>query len=142
MEEGIRKTEKMSKKRREELRIVLDKMDAASSTFYIMAVQTGAHPFIELTGFMNEYIKICRNALKEGIDFTESNKHAGAAKLPIQTYEAEYLGEKFGCIFETTFSGRPDLLRAFLRSAELGAHPDSPDPQSEALRRRPDQEPR
>lgn len=117
----LRRKEKLSKARREELQLTLTKMEAASSTFYVMAAHSGCHPFIELTGFMNEYIQICRNALKEGIDFTESNKHAGATKLPIQTYEAEYLGEKFGCIFETTFSGRPDLLRAFLASAELGA---------------------
>jgi hypothetical protein len=119
--QSILPKEKLSKARREELRLTLSKMEAASSTFYVMAQHAGSHPFLELCGFMNEYIQICQNALNAGIDFTESNKHAGATKLPIQTHEAAYLGEKFGCIFETTFSGRPDLLRAFLNSAELGA---------------------
>jgi len=40
----------------------LDAMAQASGAFYAAAIRIGNHPFIEFTGLMNEYIKICADA--------------------------------------------------------------------------------
>ena len=111
---------KLTKEREQELRRMLAGMQQASMVFYGMSTSIGVHPFIEMTGFMNEYIKICGEALAKGIDFADVSIHAGG-QLPIQTYEAAYLGEKFGCIFSTTFHKNPQLLECFLEAAELSA---------------------
>jgi hypothetical protein len=112
--------EELTEERRAELKLMLSRMSNLSSSFYAQAVSIGAHPFIELTGFMNEYIKIAQDALNAGIDFAQTNIHVGGS-LPIADYQAAYLGEKFGCIFATTFHGNPQLLDAFLSAAELAA---------------------
>jgi hypothetical protein len=101
---------------KEELQEMIDKMKTASRLFYSLAQGTGVHQFIEFTGFMNEYIKICEQALAKGIDFTETSTHTGTP-LPMHDYEAAYIGEKFGCIFETAFNNDPALKEAFMSSA-------------------------
>ena len=77
---------------------VLQKMRAASSAFYAAAVNTYCHPFIEFTGLMNEYIKVCERAHREGIDFTNCSTHSGN-KLPMEKFEVSYVNEKLECIF-------------------------------------------
>lgn len=111
----------MTDERKAELELVLVGMRETSKAFYYSAAQINCHPFLELCGFMNEYIQICGRALDRGIDFTEENIHVGGVGLPIEIHQAAYLGEKFGCIFKTTFSGHPKLLQEFLRAAELRA---------------------
>lgn len=101
----------------DELRQMLADMQSVSNRFYGQAVQTRCHPFIEFCGFMNEFIKICENALKEGVDFTETTIHSGGAVLPMEDYHAGYIGEKFGCIFGHSFTQDPKLLEAFLSTA-------------------------
>lgn len=76
----------------------LAKMRAASHDFYYAAIKIGVHPFIEFTGLMNEYIKLCEGAHKAGTDFTECNKHSGE-ELPMQPFEIDYMNEKLECIF-------------------------------------------
>jgi hypothetical protein len=84
----------------EERTEMLRKMKKASSVFYSMATQIGCHPFIEFTGLMNEYIKICEDAHQEGIDFTQTTRHqSGENKLPMKRHHVAYLGEKLGCIY-------------------------------------------
>ncbi|WP_445173777.1 hypothetical protein [Microcoleus sp.] len=79
----------------------LDMMRAASKTFYNMAIRTDCHAFIEFTGLMNEYIKICEENLTNGIDFRNSNAHIGKSQeMKIQPYEVNYLNEKLYCIFQ------------------------------------------
>ena len=79
----------------------LDKMRVASGTFYNMAIRTNCHAFIEFTGLMNEYIKICERNLKQGIDFRDSNAHIGKSQqMKIDSYEIDYLNEKLHCIFQ------------------------------------------
>ena len=56
------------------------------------------HPFIEFAGVMTAYQKSCRRAHEAGIDFTECNRHGGAA-LPMEAFEVQYLAEKLDCIF-------------------------------------------
>jgi hypothetical protein len=99
-----------------ELKAICASMQDASNRFYSLAIQTGCHPFIEITGFLNEYIKVCSQAADQGIDFTNANTHTGGA-LPLQSYEAAYLGEKFGCMFETSLGRDPEMLMTFLLSA-------------------------
>jgi hypothetical protein len=102
----------------EELRAMLDAMQRASDAFYLAATRTNVHGFIEFTGLMNEYIKICRHALAKGQDFTLANTHSGRS-LSMEHYEAAYLAEKLQCIFswspeasnavvDAIMDGRPD----------------------------------
>lgn len=99
-----------------ELQGMIDKMQAASDAFYPAAAQTGHHAFIEFTGLMNEYIKICHRAHEQGIDFPSCSAHSGQA-LPMETYEAEYLGEKLGCIYGPSVS---DPKLATIMLGEMG----------------------
>jgi hypothetical protein len=82
----------------EERETALELMHLASSNFYAMAQMIGVHPFIEFTGLINEYIKCCEKAHKEGIDFSQCNKHSGK-ELPIEDYSIDYINEKLECIF-------------------------------------------
>lgn len=88
----------------EERELMLQQMDALSSMFYRGATKIGNHPFIEFTGLMNEYIKCCREAHKQGIDFTECNVHTGI-ELPMRPFEVAYVNEKLECIY----TGRASL---------------------------------
>lgn len=76
----------------------LQSMRMASNAFYAAAVRIGVHPFIEFTGLMNEYIKLCQMAHKAGIDFSECSAHSGQA-LPMPAYSIAYVNEKLECIF-------------------------------------------
>jgi len=93
-----------------------------SAHFYQNAVRIGNHAFIEFTGFMNEYIKLCEQSQKCGEDFTEANVHIGKP-LTVFGYNAAYIGEKFGCIFESSFNQLENIgefcQKAFGLVAEL-----------------------
>lgn len=71
---------------------MLDKMQRTSNAFYAMAVTIGHHQFIEMAGFMNEYIKACREMHARGEDFN-------GQPLKMAPYEIAYIAEKFDCIF-------------------------------------------
>lgn len=102
---------------KEEREAMLDMMRATSENFYFQAFRIGCHPFIEFCGLMNEYIKICARAHENGIDFPHASAHSGIA-VPMETYEAAYLGEKLGCIYGPSLQD-PANLRAFMRAAGL-----------------------
>ncbi len=85
-----------------ELNSMLLKMRQASRAFYIDAVRTGCHPFIEFTGLMNEYINMCEDALLKGIDFTETSVHGDGQPLPMKEHHRRYLNEKLQCIYGTS----------------------------------------
>lgn len=104
----------MTPERQAELREALARMDAASSVFYRHAVHTGHHAFVEFTGLLNEYIKVCRRSLDEdGVDFTGASTHSGKA-LRFEGYELAYIAEKLECIFG------PVLADKRLRAAFFG----------------------
>lgn len=105
----------------EEREPMLAGMQEASNAFYYAAIRIGCHPFIEFAGLMNEYIKLCQQAHKAGIDFTNANAHSGNA-LPMEDYNAEYLAEKLECIYGPTLQQNLKLRRAFL--VRLGLLPD------------------
>jgi hypothetical protein len=100
-------------------------MREASATFYRMATRIGCHAFIEFTGLMNEYIKLCEAAHEAGVDFTKSNVHTSGAALPMQVFHAEYLGEKLECIYGHSFAGDPQLAQAMLRGLMGPDHEDA-----------------
>lgn len=102
----------MTPERKQQLEAMLQSMTVASGLFYLRAISTECHPFVEFTGLMNEYIKLCQDALARGIDFTESSTHTGAA-LPIANFRAAYLGEKFDCIFGPSFRADDEARRTF-----------------------------
>jgi hypothetical protein len=92
-----------------EREIMLKKMHDASMAFYSWATSIGNHPFIEFTGLLNEYIKICRTAHEMGIDFTQCNTHTGM-KLPVPPYSVDYINEKLECIFQgLSFSQQTEI---------------------------------
>ena len=81
-----------------EREVALKGMEEAIATFYRNAVGVGNHPFIEFAGVMTAYVKSCRRAHEDGVDFTECNRHAGG-ELPMESFELTYLVEKLDCIF-------------------------------------------
>lgn len=93
-------------------KIALAKMQTASDAFYSAAVRIGVHSYIEFTGVMNEYIKACRCAHENGIDFTQCNAHIDGAELPMEDYMIKYINEKLTCIF----GNRVRLQRARAKS--------------------------
>lgn len=95
----------------EEQAAALDHMHVASEHFYQASIRIGNHPFIEFTGLLNEYIKLCEQAHKEGIDFSDCNIHTGQA-LPVPDHSRAYMQEKLECIFgvsvQVSHHGNPD----------------------------------
>jgi hypothetical protein len=83
---------------RSERQLMLAQMRATASAFYASATRIGNHSFIEFTGLMNEYIKVCSDAHQNGVDFTECNAHGGHP-LPMAAHQVDYVNEKLGCIF-------------------------------------------
>ena len=86
-----------------ELKDTLDSMRQVSHTFYQSAIAIGNHPFIEFTGLINEYIKLCEECFAMGIDFSQCNIHAGN-NLPISNHSIDYIEEKLECIFQDSVS--------------------------------------
>jgi len=77
----------------------LDRMDAAANQFYMLATATECHAYIEFTGLLREYWKICRENLARGIDFRELNGPR-SQRMELQPYEIDYFNEKLNCIFQ------------------------------------------
>jgi len=103
----------------------LARMRAASTAFYTAAVQTGCHAFIEFTGLMNEFIKVCHRAEEMGIDWRGANTHSGVP-LPIEDYEIHYMAEKLDCIYGPSLSTMTKKIRG-ATSTHTAATPESHD---------------
>jgi hypothetical protein len=108
----------------EKRELMLQQMNQLTEAFYWRAFAIECHPFIEFCGVMGEYIKVAEAAHKAGIDFTNTTAHSGHA-LPIQPYNARYLGEKIGCIYGPALQ-QPENRRAFLEAIGL-SDPKDPD---------------
>ncbi len=100
--------------RRRELETMLSRMAEIVSRFYFEAIAVGNHPFIEWTGLLNEYVRMCEQALADGIDFTACNEHSGRP-LPIYEHQFNYLAEKLGCVFGPSFQANPVAFESFVR---------------------------
>jgi hypothetical protein len=112
----------MTPDRKADLEATLAKMKRVSDAFYGMVIQTECHPFVEFTGFMNEYINMCKHALDRGVDFAEANTHQGAA-LDMEPHHAKYLAEKFDRIFGPTLRSKPELHDVFWKILHGEADP-------------------
>ncbi len=77
----------------------LTRMWAAVDQFYTAAANANCHAFIEFTGLLREYCKVCEENLKRGIDFRELNAHR-SQQMELQQYEIDYFNEKLNCIFQ------------------------------------------
>lgn len=75
----------------------LDTALAITDRFYIAARALEFHAFLEFAGLMREFIRISRDP-------------AGGCR----EYHAQYIGEKFGCIFGRMLA-HPPQFQAFLR---------------------------
>ncbi|MEG4329984.1 hypothetical protein, partial [Microcoleus sp. herbarium5] len=75
---------------------ILEAMKAAANNYYREAIATNCHTFIEFTGLINEYIKICERNLKQrGVDFTKTSVHCpGEKNLQIEEWELAYINDK------------------------------------------------
>lgn len=94
--------------RQAELELCIQLMKLTAREFYSLAVGVHNHAFVEFTGLMQDYIKCCEDALKQGIDFTNLNVHAGQY-LPIAAFRAKYLTEKLNCIYGSTAKVEPTI---------------------------------
>jgi hypothetical protein len=109
----------MSEERRQELSTILDEMRETVDRFYFRAIGIHNHPFIEWTGVLNEYIKMCWQALEAGVDFTRCHVHSSQA-LPIESINVDYLAEKIECIFGNSIQASPVALEEFVRLVKGG----------------------
>lgn len=98
---------------RAELEEMITKMTAVSGAFYSGAVRTGCHTFIEFTGLMNEFIKVCHQSMVAGVDFALASTHSGVP-LVVHDYNAAYIAEKLDCILGPTLRASPEVTKAFL----------------------------
>ena len=93
----------------------IKQMSMLSARFYVAAQQTNVHAFIEFTGLMNEYIKICTRTP----GFMHSNTHS-ETPLRMESFEAAYLAEKLDCIYGPTLRSSPELMKALLPEEPYG----------------------
>jgi hypothetical protein len=93
--------------------LILGKMQRASDTFYRLAVWSECHSFVEFTGLMNEFIKICRQSLQDGIPFEQASTHSGVA-LAMQPFHAAYLAEKLNCIYGMSLLAKQEVRDVFV----------------------------
>lgn len=102
----------------DELEEIVSRMDRISSDVYWLMFRRGigsdAPPFLEFCGLMSKYVQVCRAAAKKGVQFPFANEHTGMA-LPMETYDVDYLAEKFACIFGPYFRAQPKMADRFMR---------------------------
>jgi hypothetical protein len=80
-------------------RETLDLMWLVADEFYRGAANTNCHAFLEFTGLLREYCKVCEENLARGIDFRELNGHR-SQRMELQSYNIDYFNEKLNCIFQ------------------------------------------
>lgn len=99
---------------------ILAAMKAASANYYREAISTNCHTFIEFTGLINEYIKICeRNLKRRGVDFTKTSVHHDGPRLRIEQWECDYINDKLRCIFPNLRMVKLDDLKKLEDSEEI-----------------------
>lgn len=100
----------------EEQAVALKDARALSDSFYAAATRLGMHAIIEHTGLINEHLKMLQRAHDAGCDLLYANKHSAEAMPPMPKHEAEYLAEKFMCMFAPFFDDA--AWAAFLAACE------------------------
>ena len=116
------KPEPLSETRRQELEDIIKKMKKAVSNSYQEAIATHCHPFIEFNGLTGEYVKMCEDALKKGIDFTEANVHTGQ-HIDMAHHQVRYVFTKLECIYgPQLFAFAVEEAKRQLIEREVGDH--------------------
>jgi hypothetical protein len=87
-------------------------MEAAKNAFYSQAVMIGVHQFVEFAGFMSEYIKLAREAHREGKSIYDV--------LPIKPHHAAYVADKLGCIYGPVLFASQEVRDAFIEELFQG----------------------
>jgi hypothetical protein len=77
----------------------LDRMEAAANQFYMLATATDCYAYIEFSGLMREYCKVCRENLARGIDFRELNGPP-SQRMILQPHQIDCFNEKLNFIFQ------------------------------------------
>lgn len=91
----------------------LAEMQRASGAFYVAARETSCHAFIEFTGLMNEFIKVCGDASARGDhSWLDANTHSDRP-LQMEGHQVAYLAEKLDCIYGATLRANPQLAATF-----------------------------
>jgi hypothetical protein len=103
-----------------ELDQLLIHMDKVAENIYWYMFKEGiggsCHAMLEFCGLLNKYVGLCRKAHEQGIQFPFVNTHSGTA-LPMETHDADYLAEKFDCIFGAYFKANPQAAKVFAEKA-------------------------
>lgn len=84
----------------------LQRMQRAVNHFYREAVHANYHPFLEMAGLMEEYLKVCRHNLERGTDFRDCHAHKGIM-LHLESWHVNYINEKLRCIFNGALTVSP-----------------------------------
>jgi hypothetical protein len=71
----------------EERERMLAAMETARDQFYASAVRIGVHTYVEMAGFMGEFIKMCRDMHAEGVDF-------GTTPLRAKPHQLAYIAAR------------------------------------------------
>ena len=76
-------------------------MQETSNNFYKASCNTECHAFVEFTGLMNEYIKLCQEFQESNpdLDFRQYTGHSGQ-ELQLQPHHKQYIREKLNCIYQ------------------------------------------
>lgn len=100
-----------------EMRQIIATMRKVNAAFYADAFASGiggsCHAFIEFAGLQAKFIDLCEDALRNGVEFPFANQHSGA-RWPLAPHHAQYLGEKFECIYGFALKADPTLAEAFV----------------------------
>ena len=103
----------------EEREKILEDMKKLRENCYWMFFHQGmgqkAHAFLEFNGLISKYVDLCVRAHEQGVDFTNANTHNGKA-LPMEGHDADYLAEKFDCIFGPALRANPEAAAIFLET--------------------------
>jgi hypothetical protein len=102
-----------------EMRAFIATMRKVNDEFYWLCFHAGigssVHAYIEFAGLQSKFIDLCQAALDEGIEFPFANQHA-KTPWPMEPHHAEYLGEKFHCIYGFAIGANPVLREVFIKS--------------------------
>jgi hypothetical protein len=102
-----------------EMRAFIKTMREVTEKFYWMCFSAGigssCHAYIEFAGLQAKFVDLCQAALDAGIEFPFANQHA-KIPWPMELHHAEYLGEKFHCIYGFALAADPELRATFIKS--------------------------
>lgn len=93
------------------------RLQKVADDYYVGAVRTGVHAFIEHTGIMAEHLTLLKQAAAAGLQAEHINVH-GSERQPMHGFQAQYLGEKFACIFAPYFT--PETFDVFVAEMRKG----------------------